>query len=458
VIEIISVLVAALLLVSLGLVALVSFADGEKRAAVVGVILAIVTPIPFLAVGILSFPFQQLLAITMLAVTAAAAVSLLFPTGNPHISGNDTPEVRIDERDIMFSRRLLQPGTGRFNEYYTRNPDKKAWDDKFRSRPGLLAKGATQYDPISFHAAAASFDTIEHLRRHVDGEVAAERTDAAPSEVTQFVRAWALKLGAHSVGVTRLQDYHMYSVVGRGSEYGRRVVLEHDYAIALTVEMDKRMLDAGPRGSTVMESAQKYVDSGVIAVQLAEFIRGLGHNARAHIDGSYRVVCPLVARDAGLGEIGRMGLLMTPDLGPRVRIAVVTTDMPLNPDQRDPDDSVRDFCVRCHKCATCCPPLAIPFDDRIEIDGVSRWQINQELCYIYWSHTGTDCARCVSVCPYSHPDRMLHNLVRRGVRRSSLFRSVAIRADRLFYGRKPRPASVPKWTRPRMEKRPENLS
>ena len=30
-----------------------------------------------------------------------------------------------------------------------------------------------------------------------------------------------------------------------------------------------------------------------------------------------------------LGVIGRMGLLMTPDLGPRVRISVVSTNMPL---------------------------------------------------------------------------------------------------------------------------------
>ena len=41
-------------------------------------------------------------------------------------------------------------------------------------------------------------------------------------------------------------------------------------------------------------------------------IRRLGYPARAHIDGNYRVIAPLVARDAGLGEIGRMGLLMTP--------------------------------------------------------------------------------------------------------------------------------------------------
>jgi len=89
------------------------------------------------------------------------------------------------------------------------------------------------------------------------------------------------------------------------------------------------MVNSGPLAPIIMESSQKYLDSGSIAVQLAAFIRNLGYPALAHIDGNYQVVCPLVARDAGLGDIGRMGLLMTPKLGPRVRIGVVTTDLPL---------------------------------------------------------------------------------------------------------------------------------
>lgn len=59
---------------------------------------------------------------------------------------------------------------------------------------------------------------------------------------------------------------------------------------------------------------------------MSAFLNKPGFNSRAHIDGDYELICPLVARDAGLGEIGRMGLLMTPRLGPRVRIAVVTTE------------------------------------------------------------------------------------------------------------------------------------
>ena len=202
--------------------------------------------------------------------------------------------------------------------------------------------------------------------------------------MSDFLKRWSRKLGAVSVGLTELRDYHLYSTIGRGERYGEKVTLNHEYAIALTVEMDKYLLDRAPHGPTIMESAQQYLNAGAIAVQLAEFMRQLGYSARAHIDGSYRVVCPLVARDAGLGEIGRMGLLMTPELGPRVRIAVVTTDLPLVADERSRDLSMLDFCSRCLKCADVCPSKAISFEDRQEIDGVKRWQINSEACFTYW--------------------------------------------------------------------------
>ncbi|MBN1262693.1 MAG: hypothetical protein JXB35_18570, partial [Anaerolineae bacterium] len=87
----------------------------------------------------------------------------------------------------------------------------------------------------------------------------------------------------------------------------------------------------------------------------------------------------------------------------------------------------------------------IPFDDRAMIDGVRRWQIDSEACFTYWCRIGADCGRCMSVCPYSHPHTLLHNLVRAGIRRSAGFRRFALRMDDFFYGRKPAPLALPDW-------------
>jgi len=222
---------------------------------------------------------------------------------------------------------------------------------------------------------------------------------------------------------------------------------EHRFGIALTVEMDKTMIDRAPAGPTLMESAQQYLEAGAIAVQLAELCRRLGWPARAHVDANYRVVCPPVARDAGLGEIGRMGLLMTPEMGPRVRLAVVTTDLPLVASSPRRYPAMLDFCRICRKCADVCPAQAIPSDDPQPVDGARRWRIDQEACFTYWCQSGTDCARCVKVCPFSHPDNALHRLVRWGVGRNALFRRLALRLDDLFYGRRPRSLEPQEWVR-----------
>jgi ferredoxin len=271
--------------------------------------------------------------------------------------------------------------------------------------------------------------------------------------MTSYVKGLARYYGAYTVGIAELQPYHVYSHIGRGSgDYGAPITLDHRYAIAFTVEMDHAMMGPAPDAPVVMESARQYVEAAKIALQLGYLIRSLGYPARAHIDGNYRVIAPLVARDAGLGEIGRMGLLMTPELGPRVRLGVVTTDLPLILDRRSNDMSVIDFCRICHKCAENCPSRSIPLGDRKEIDGALRWRINADSCFRYWNLIGTDCGRCMAVCPYSHPNNLAHNPVRWAIRHSGLARRVALWMDDVFYpqggptgGRQPAPRPAPDW-------------
>jgi reductive dehalogenase len=334
----------------------------------------------------------------------------------------------------MFARSRLVPGSPEYRAYYTMRPENQISDDRTRALPGLLSTGASKASPLAFASAEASFSLTEALREEVDGPVAAVRSKVSPDQMASYIKGIACYYGAYSVGITELQPYHVYSHIGRGSgEYGAPITLDHRYAIAFTVEMDHAMMKSAPEAPVVMESARQYVEAARVALQLGYLIRWLGYPARAHIDGNYRVIAPLVARDAGLGEIGRMGLLMTPALGPRVRLGVVTTDLPLIPDRRSYDASVIDFCRICKKCAACCPSRSIPFGDREEIDGVLRWRINSDTCFRYWNTIGTDCGLCMAVCPYSHPNNLAHNLVRWAIRRSGTARRAALWLDDAFY-------------------------
>jgi reductive dehalogenase len=450
----------------------ISRSEGEPQATVRLWLMALLIPIPFLAPPFLPEGMGAVLASLLIGLGLIGSLAFFLPMRGRNLPVLGRPVPGVDERDIMFSRAMLVPGTDRFEEYYASRPGFRALDDGFRREPGLLAAGSAHFHRLGFAAADAAFWTIEMLRPFVEGEgpeavagagstpsgpavkLGGERAPLleewpAPSDpkaMARFLKGWTLKMGAHSVGVAELRDYHLYTHVGRGPDYGEAVRLDHTFALALTVEMDKEMVDRAPRSPTAMESALQYLRCGVMAVQLADLIRRLGYGARAHVDGNYRLICPLVARDAGLGEFGRMGLLMTPRLGPRVRIAVVTTDLPLAADKPASDPTTIDFCLGCRKCADSCPSRAIPTGDPEEDEnGVLRWRIDAEACFTLWGRLGTDCARCMAVCPYSHPDNTMHSLVRQGIRHNALFRKGALWMDDLVYGRRPPPKRELDW-------------
>lgn len=338
----------------------------------------------------------------------------------------------------MFARGRLVPGSPEYEAYYGMRPENKIGDDNTRALPGLLSDEAQLAEPLAFAAAEASFDLTEAVRTHVDGDVAPHRVERSPETWTAAIKDLALSFGAVDAGVTQLRPYHTYTHVGRGTgAYGESIDLDHRWAFAFSVEMDHGRVAHAPAAPVVQESARQYVEGAKIALVVASWIRRLGFPARAHIDGNYRVIAPLVARDAGLGEIGRMGLLMTPGLGPRVRLGVVTTGMPLVADEPGDDATVLDFCAVCQKCAVSCPVGAIPIGDRTPVDNGLRWAIDSETCYRFWNLVGTDCATCMRVCPYSHPDSLAHNLVRSAIRRSATARRVMLWLDDVFYGRKP---------------------
>ncbi len=433
---------------SLSLVAFgfLSIAEKERRAARVSFSGAVLGTIFFILAA--SLPNATRVALLLILATLFLGFLILFflPIGKIKV-GNDTPAKRFDEREIIFARANLKPGTLEYESYYALHPEDKMMDDAARAKPGLLSPQSKFFDPILFTAPQASFSLTSALRDSVDGAPASEKIVLTPIEMTSYIKGMTLYFGALDVGITLLQPYHIYSHTGRGAGvYGAPIELDHEYAIALTVEMDFEMMGSAPYAPVVMESAKQYVESARVAVQVAEVIRSMGYAARAHIDGNYQVIAPLVARDAGLGEFGRMSLLMTPHEGPRVRVGVVTTDLPLVADIRVPDAATIDFCNICKKCAENCPSKSISFDEREKTDNASRWRINPETCFAYWSVIGTDCGRCMTVCPFAHPNNFAHNLVRWGIARSGFFRRFALWMDDLFYGRKPDHRPAPAWT------------
>jgi epoxyqueuosine reductase QueG len=103
---------------------------------------------------------------------------------------------------------------------------------------------------------------------------------------------------------------------------------------------------------------------------------------------------------AGLGWIGKSDLLVTPEHGPRVRLAAILTDAPF----KTAEPVTEGRCGSCRLCVDACPNQAIK--DAVWHRGVERealldpYVCNQKrLDYIPAIGRKYACGRCIQACP-----------------------------------------------------------
>ena len=369
---------------------------------------------------------------------------VLFPPLKKQSTAVVSEQRRVDERDVIFSRFDYQEGTGIFRDYYRRRPDYKRIDDEIREFPDILSPLHTRKESWLFSLAAAEFDYLEHQLNQVSGAVGDMKLTSSAHKNTRKIKSVLEYLGSDVCGVCSLNQAYVYSHVGRGPEsYGSAIDLKHKYAIVFALEMDLEMVRMAPQAPVIVETAKKYVEAARISIILAHLIRRLGYPARAHIAGSnYQALLPPLGQEAGIGELGRLGILVTYKYGPRARLGLVTTDLPLIP-EKSKEFGVQNFCQKCQKCARNCPAQAIPYGEKVEENGVLKWVLKREECYRFWRKVGTDCALCIFVCPYSKPHNFFHNVIRKMTERSEAAQTLSVWADDFFYGRSPRHHGFP---------------
>jgi len=264
------------------------------------------------------------------------------------------------------------------------------------------------------------------------------------AETTKVIKRAARLFGAPLVGVCELDRRWLYShSYHTVTKEHKPIVIgeEYKYAIVMGHEMDYDGIMQSPNQISQAAVATIYSRMAVIAALLSQYIRGLGYKAIPMGNDTANSI-PL-AIDAGLGELSRMGLIITPEYGPRVRLNKIFTDMPLVPDSPI-EFGVWDFCMKCEKCAHFCPSQAImrgqPADKingTYNREGLLRWPLNAEKCFTFMARDGSDCGICIRACPFNKPPGMLHEWVRWGVKNTRWLDSLFIKMDDLSdYGKR----------------------
>jgi reductive dehalogenase len=366
---------------------------------------------------------------------------------------------RYDERDIVFARnRALRPESEQYKAYYKLHPEHEQYDAARRKRGGPLGKPGSIDKPEDRPNVAATLaslsiplhlSTSEKITPPQHPEFSQQRVELGPQSASARIKGYTLSIGAALVGITEINPLWIYSKRGEifnenWDDWGREIELNHKYAVLFATEMSFELVGTAPHSSTTIASMANYAGGAFIATQLAAFIANLGYSASANHLRHYDAALVPLAVDAGLGETGRLGYLMTKDFGPRVRLGAVTTDLPLIPDN-PVDIGVEEFCKICKKCAHCCTSNSIPLDEQQEVNGTRRWKLNAQTCFDYWGKVGTDCNICMRVCPWSHANTFPHKLIRALITRNRYSRHMFNLMDDIFYGKKPKPKPAPEW-------------
>ncbi|MCJ7716386.1 MAG: hypothetical protein MUO54_07685 [Anaerolineales bacterium] len=220
---------------------IISFQEGEPKAALRSTWITLAGTAILLSSLALPPRGDIIFLGSLLGVGLISFLLFYFPIVKKS-SENSNPQHQVDEREIIFARAHLVPGTPEYETYYRSHPHHKEQDDASRNKPGLLSPDAAYTDPLHSAAAGASFFLTDALREAVDGPVAEEKIQSSQEDLTQTVKYLATYYGALDCGITVLKSSHIYSHIGRGSGvYGAPVELHHQFAIALTVEMDFQM-------------------------------------------------------------------------------------------------------------------------------------------------------------------------------------------------------------------------
>jgi reductive dehalogenase len=272
-----------------------------------------------------------------------------------------------------------------------------------------------------------------------------------PAALTEIVQDTALFLGASLVGITKINPQWIFKP--GWDRYGHHEIdldaklpAGIQYAVVMAIETNYHFVRHAPTAKASAAAGLGYSKMALLSSSMAKFIAMLGYQAIAC--GNDTTLSIPLAVDAGLGQLGRQGVLITPEFGPRVRLCKVLTDLPLAP-TGPIDFGVTEFCDACAKCADYCPAQAIQYGRRTAkartfstSPGLLKWPLHGELCLQYWYRNGAktskgmfhvDCYQCINVCPFNKKAGIGHNLVRWTIRRLSFLNRLLKYGDDLFY-------------------------
>jgi epoxyqueuosine reductase len=211
------------------------------------------------------------------------------------------------------------------------------------------------------------------------------RVGKSPEVLTRALKARAAELGISATGVAAYDPKYTY-VEHMDKQIGNRVVI-------CALENDWEATQAAPSNRTEKAKLWCNMELQRRLGELQQFLVDNGYQARVQRN---ELMLLHYAVEAGLGQMGLNGQVLTPHAGSRCRMQSLITDAPLLVDEAK-DYGIPKICDACQVCVRRCPAAAITFK-RAYHRGVEKAKINTSRCAPTVAKA-QHCAVCIKVCP-----------------------------------------------------------
>ena len=353
-------------------------------------------------------------------------------------------------RRSWWDERIRNPKTERF--YATHSEPLQTW---------RKADGFTQKDYALRNAAWHVSDLFTELKQDEDRregfsdvftlqrDAANEKTEVGtPEETAEEIKRVGKAFGAGLVGITKYDERWQYasrfsdmSLTEKAPEVDESLA----HVIVVAQPMDYDWIRTVPSALSGAATGLGYSHDALVVLSITQYIRNLGYQAVASMNDTSTAIP--YAIQAGLGEYGRNGLLITEAFGPRLRLGKIYTDLPLAHDAPT-DFGVKAFCDICRRCTNGCPVKAIPDGEpsaqthnQSNLKGVRKWTVNGEKCFGYWAAQNSDCSICIRVCPYNKDYSKRHHRIGRWLAGTQMRGFILWLDCALGYGQRMKPKS-----------------
>ena len=219
------------------------------------------------------------------------------------------------------------------------------------------------------------------------GQIEPDAVPVPGVDVSAEIKAKAQELGFGEVGFTKFDKRYTYK--------SKKDWVKFPHAVCIAYEQPYEATQAAPGPKAVLFSGT-YRACGSAALHLAEYIRSLGYHAQVHnpTDDSGPYIPMFV--EAGLGQLGANGQLLSPHFGSRARLLIITTDAQVTYDQ-PVDYGVHSLCDVCQVCVNRCPGRAL-IREKVWWRGVYKNKVIYRRCVPMLAKYES-CSVCMKVCP-----------------------------------------------------------